>query len=52
MLKNKLNFKEKENEIMGLTSKPFGRTKRILKRLESNQMREKQAMKFKKKEKK
>ena len=37
---------------MGLTSKPFGRTKRILKRLESDQMRERQAMKAKKKEKK
>lgn len=37
---------------MGIMCKPFGRTKRILKRLETNQMREKQAMKFKKKEKK
>lgn len=35
---------------MGLTSKPFRRTKRILKRLESNQMREKQAMKMRSKE--
>ena len=35
---------------MGITCKTFGKTKRILKRLESNQMREKQAMKMRSKE--
>lgn len=35
---------------MGLTCKPFGRTKRIMKRLESDQMKERQAMKMRSKE--
>ena len=44
-------YNEKENKIMGLLCKPTGKMKRIMKKLENEQMKEKQAMKNKKKEK-
>lgn len=47
MLKNKLDFKEDKD--MGLTCKPISKMKSIMKKLENEQMKEKQAAKKKEK---